>query len=103
MTATTVLTTWVRTFQRGEADLYDYVVASLGEHVDTFDVDHLADEVLDTVNENLPAGLWLHSNGELIGPAGDSAEVAEAKLREAVEDVDFWTIAQGHDLNVTGA
>ncbi len=102
MTTTAVLTTWVRTFQGSESDLHDYVVASLGDHVGDFDVDRLADQVLGAVNENLPAGLWLYSNGELVGPTGDDPSVAAEKLRQAVEDVDFWVLAERLDRNTTG-
>lgn len=110
MTATTVLTTWVQTFQGGDADPRHAVTIALEASDDAadaadaadFDVDALTTAWVEALNAELSADLHLASNGEVYGPDGWDGDAGQ-ELRDAVEAVDFWAIAERCDRTAADA
>ena len=62
---------------------------------DDFDQDGMCADVREVVNDNLPTG-WTLDENQFVGPTpvpGDALNV----IRNAVEAVDFWGLAQYYD------
>lgn len=96
MTASTVLTTWVRTFQSSDADPRQSVLTFLGEYAPNYDVEQVLVDYVDAIDDLLPVELHLATNGEVYGPWGWDGDASQA-LREADQAVDFYAIAELYD------
>jgi len=98
MTTTTSYGTW-HNHQGHELNIESSVTVALGDYSDDHDVAAIAREWHDAINEALPDGVSLVGN-QFIGPA-DPAECTwegELDIAEAIEEVDFWAIAERHQL-----
>lgn len=79
---------------------FDYYVPAewYGDHADDYDTEAINAGVLAAINDQLPPGVTLHTNGDLIATleALDAARDLDlAAIRD--EDVDLDTIAQRHE------
>jgi hypothetical protein len=72
------------------------VYESLGDFADDYDIDAIASDMRSAVNEALPDGVFL-AGDELYGPWDGS--YAEDTIKNAVLSVDFWAIADRHDIS----
>ncbi|MDQ0842383.1 hypothetical protein [Streptomyces sp. V1I6] len=114
MTTTTSYGTWYN-HQGGELNIETSVVVALGDYADDHDVDAIAADWSKAINEALPPNVAL-TGDEFIGPAyakdqefdGYPMEDVPASLegevegaldiKAIVESVDFWAIAERHQL-----
>ena len=60
-----------------------------------YDQEGLCAEVRDVVNGNLPAG-WALDENQFVGPTPMS-ETTLGIIRDVVDDIDFWGMAQYYD------
>ena len=60
-----------------------------------YDQDGLCAEVREVVNDNLPTG-WTLDENQFVGPTPIS-EDALTIIRNTVDEIDFWTLAQYYD------
>lgn len=87
----------------GTTDLEAHVGDLLGEFVDDYDVDGIIRDYRDAINAALrPYGVTLE--GALLVGRADT-DYTEWSASDIIEEIDFWSIADRHDLvgeNETG-
>lgn len=77
-------------------NMRDYVTTALGDYAGSFDVDAIVAEYRDAINERLAdEGITL-AGDEFYGPHPRPEHSTET-IADAIEDVDFWAIAEKHD------
>jgi hypothetical protein len=96
MSTTTSYGTWVN-HGDGEIDLETNVVVALGDFVDSFDLEGLAHAYREAINDNLSGtGIQMAGN-EFYGPVPATVADPSEVIAEAVQAVDFWTLAERFD------
>lgn len=107
MTTTTSYGTWNNRVAPFSADFETYVTEAFGsEGIDGFDFDAIVADYRNAINDALPDGVSL-CGSEFIGPY-ESQDWAAAgyptdednrlDVREIVEGIDFWEIANRHQV-----
>jgi hypothetical protein len=95
---TALAATWATA--TGLSTVEDWVGAQLSSRWGTagaadYDQDGLCAEVRDVVNDNLPTG-WTLDENQFVGPT-PLPEDALTIIRNAIVEIDFWTLAQYYD------
>lgn len=86
--------TWVNIM--GVLSVLADVTTSLGDFADHYDVDALVDAYRAAVNSALPDGVTLNGD-HFYGPYPVPEGLGKDTLRNAVQSVDFWTLAERFD------
>jgi hypothetical protein len=88
MPTTTVVTTW--------SDWYPD--AWFGDHHADFDHDGIRQEYLAALNVQLPAGVTLHANGDVIAEVDAADQARDLVLGDLEDQTNFVAIAQRHTI-----
>ena len=102
---TTSYGTWCSRVDAYALTVEQSVVESLGDFADEYDVEALADDYRQAINEALPPGVSLVGD-EFIGPAypepgqfdGYPHDQYSVDIKSIVDSVDFWSIAARHEI-----
>jgi hypothetical protein len=106
MTATTSYGTWNNRVESGELTVEQSVLTALGDFAHEYDLDAIAADYRNAINDALPSGVSLNGD-EFYGPYytadrdfGDCPMDEDDRLdiKAIVETVDFWDIAAKHEL-----
>lgn len=98
MPTTTSYGSWFN-HQGHELNIETSVVVALGDYGREYDVDAIARDWAEAINEALPHGVTL-AGDEFYGPAyaEDRDWDGDLDITAAIEGVDFWAIAEKHEL-----
>jgi len=102
---TTSYGTWCTRVDPYSLSVEQSVVEALGDFADEYDVEAIADDYRQAINQALPPGVSLVGN-EFIGPAQPSPDQFDGyphdeysvDIRAIVDSVDFWAIAARHEI-----
>jgi hypothetical protein len=107
MTTTTIYGTWTTRVEPYSATFATSVYEALGDYADECDIDAIAADYRNAINEALPEGVALVGD-EFIGPAYDADcdfdsyptdEYGRLDIKTIVESVDLWAIVAKHDTS----
>jgi len=91
---TTTYGTWVN-FGSGELNIATSIAVTLGDYADEYDMDAIKSAYITAIDAALPGDIQLCGD-EFIGPWDTRHEVSGDDIRQAIQGVDFWVIAQEH-------
>ena len=93
MSITTSIGTWATVVGSTYGSMTQDIAGDLGEYAEDHDLDAIETDYRDAINAALPEGVTL-AGDEFYGPAHEAID--RDAIREAVEGVDFWAIAERH-------
>lgn len=96
MTTTKLITHWMNGYDDPSLGV---LAAVVGNFAGDYDLIGAAQDYLSAVQGLLPAGLTLHANGDVYGPADFDGDV---DVRELAEEVNLVPILKMHELNPHG-
>lgn len=108
MVTTTIYGTWNNRVQPSDQNLESSVANALGDYASDYDMDAVAADWREAINEALPENVTL-AGEEFIGPYYDEDrtwvpdqedEDGRLDLKAIVDGIDFWAIAARHDKGV---
>ena len=103
---TTDYGTWCTQVEPYSTSLEQTVAEALGDYVDDYDLDAIANDYSRAINEALPPHMAL-TGDQFIGPAYEkdqefdgypTDEDGNLDIKAVVEGIDFWEIAARHEL-----
>lgn len=97
VTTTRTYGSWARYGDGCHTESIMDTIEALGPHAGDFDVQSLHNEWVDAVSAALPDGMAFNGRDFTGTREFDDDEQLRAIIRDALDAVDFWAIAQRHD------